>query len=170
MLDPTIESELKKAFRQNVLIYAALIGSMFVFTGIVEFMKRSAPQTGQVINLTGPDANIFRNVLIVLALLEYFLIRFFKSKALSRISFLNTIINTRSPFSPRVRQLMAVSSVTYVLCYSVVTYGFVLFFLSGITTNFYIFMVIALVFFALFRPQYSQWTEWMESRGQDTSV
>ena len=60
MLDPKIESELKKAFRQNVLIYAALIGSMFVFAAIVEFIKPSTPQTGQVINLAGPDANMFR--------------------------------------------------------------------------------------------------------------
>ncbi len=166
MIDPKIQDELKKAYRQNVMIYIVMIGSMFVYIGTIEYIKRSAQSAGQSIDLSGSDANMFRNILIVVALLEYFIIRFVRSRALSVKSFSNAISNAKSPFSPPVRQLLSVSIVTYALCYTVVVYGFVLFMLSGVTMNFYIFMIIALVFFALFRPQYSQWEDWMEARGQ----
>ncbi len=166
MLDPKIEGELKKAFRQNVLIYITMIGSMFVYAGVVKYIKRSTPQTGQVINLSGSDANMFRNVLLVVAVLEYIFIRFIRGKALSSKIKLVPVSGTKSPFSPPVRAILSVSIMTYGLCYTVVVYGFILFFLSHVTMNFYIFMVISLIFFALFRPQYSQWQEWIESRGQ----
>jgi membrane protein implicated in regulation of membrane protease activity len=67
---------------------------------------------------------------------------------------------------PPVKQLFAASIMTYALCYTIIVYGFVLFFISGVTMNFYIFMGIALLFFVLFRPQYSQWEERIESQGQ----
>ena len=166
MIDPKIEGELKKAFRQNVIIYIVMIASMFLYAGFVELMKGSAPQAGQVIDLSGSDANMFRNVLIVVALLEYFIIRFIRWKVLSKKTILTAMSDTKSPFSPPVRQLLSLSVVTYALCYTIVIYGFVMFFLSGVTMNFYIFTVIALFFFALYRPRYSQWEDWMESRGQ----
>lgn len=164
MLDPKIENELKKAFRQNVLIYITMIGSMFVYAGVVEFLKRNTPQTGKVIDLSGSDANMFRNVLLVVAVLEYFIIHFIRNKSLSSKIKLVPVSGTKSPFSPPVRAILSVSIMTYGLCYTVVVYGFILFFLSHVTVNFYIFMVISLIFFALFRPQYSQWEGWMESR------
>ena len=166
MLDPKIEDELKKAFKYNVIIYIAIIGSVFVYAGVVEFMKRSAPQTGQLIDLSGSDANMFRNVLIVVAVLEYLLIRFLRSKILSRKTLLTSMTTAGRPFSPPVQQLLTLSMITYAICDSVVIYGFIFYFLSHVTMDFYIFMVISLIFFALFRPQYSQWEEWMESRGQ----
>ena len=164
MLDPKIENELKKAFRQNVLIYITMIGSMFVYAGVVEFLKRNTPQTGKVIDLSGSDANMFRNVLLVVAVLEYFIIHFIRNKSLSSKIKLVPVSGTKSPFSPPVRAILSVSIMTYGLCYTGVVYGFILFFLSHVTVNFYIFMVISLIFFALFRPQYSQWEGWMESR------
>ena len=164
MLDPKIEGELKKAFKYNVIIYITMIGSMFIYAGVVEFMKRSAPQTGQLIDLSGSDATMFRNVLIVVAVLEYFFIRFLRSKILSRKTLLTWMTTVGRPFSPPIQQLLTLSVVTYALCETMVIYGFVLFFLSGVTMDFYIFMVISLIFFALFRPQYSQWEGWMESR------
>ncbi|MCL5879070.1 MAG: hypothetical protein M1428_04660 [Deltaproteobacteria bacterium] len=166
MLDPKIEGELKKAFKSNVIIYIALIVSVFIYAGVVEFIKQSTPQTGQVINLSGSDANMFRNVLIVVAVFEYFLIRFIRSKVLSRKTLLTWMTTASRPFSPPVQQLITLSIMTYALCETVVVYGFILFYLSGVTIDFYLFMVISLVFFGLFRPQYSQWQEWMESRGQ----
>ena len=173
MLDPKIEDELKKAFKYNVIIYIALVGSVFVYAGVVEYLKPSAPQTGQVINLSGSDTNMFRNILLVVAVLEYLFIRFFRNKLLSKKTvspWMTTTGYTIRPLSPPVQQLLTLSIITYAICDSVVIYGFILFFLSHVTRNFYIFMVISLIFFALFRPQYSQWTEWMESRGQDTGV
>ena len=166
MLDPKIEGELKKAFKYNVIIYIAIIGSVLVYAGIVKYIKRSTPQTGQVINLSGSDANMFRNVLLIVAVLEYFFIRFFRSKVLSRKTLLTWMTTAARPFSPPVQQLLTLSVVTYAIGETMVIYGFVLFMLSGVTMNFYIFLVIALVFFALYLPRYSQWEEWMESRGQ----
>jgi magnesium-transporting ATPase (P-type) len=170
MIDPKIQDELKKAHRLNVMIYIAMIVSMFVYAGVVEYMKRSAVPTGQAIDLSGSDANMFRNILIIIALLEYFIIRFVRHMMLSRKIIAPRISGVKSQFSPPVAQLFAASIMTYALCYTIIVYGFVLFMLSGVTMNFYIFMIIALVFFALFRPQYSQWEDWMEGRGQPANI
>jgi hypothetical protein len=46
----------------------------------------------------------------------------------------------------------------------VVIYGLMLFLMGGRSSDFYFFMALSLVFFAVYFPRYGQWEEWVSER------
>lgn len=50
--------------------------------------------------------------------------------------------------------------VTYALCEAPALFGLVLFFLGRNPSDFHIFQLISLFFFAAYFPRFSQWEEW----------
>ena len=79
-------------------------------------------------------------ILLAFALAHYFIIRYFQKFSLKSANY-----------------LPPGAIITYALCEAVAVYGLVLFFLSANATDFFIFMVISLLYFYLFYPRYADW-------------
>jgi hypothetical protein len=43
-------------------------------------------------------------------------------------------------------------------------YGLVLFLIQGDTTDFYLFLMISLIYFTIYFPKYEKWEEWVRER------
>jgi F0F1-type ATP synthase membrane subunit c/vacuolar-type H+-ATPase subunit K len=79
-------------------------------------------------------------ILLALSASHYFLIRYFHKFSLRKANY-----------------LPSGAIIIFALCEAVSLYGLILFFLSGNAMNFYIFMVISLLYFYLFYPKYADW-------------
>lgn len=79
-------------------------------------------------------------ILLGVSILQYFVIRFFQKFSLKSAAYL----------SPT-------AIITFALCEAVSIYGFVLFFFTGKSIDFFIFMLISLLYFFLFYPKYADW-------------
>jgi hypothetical protein len=64
---------------------------------------------------------------------------------------------TQGKSSVSIQQLAVSSIITFALCEAVAIYGLVLFFIAGNSADFYIFMMLLLIYFAVYFPRYSQW-------------
>jgi hypothetical protein len=132
---------LKTRYLTVNFIGLAMIASVFVYAGIVEFIKwRWAPFSG-FLQLAPPQAAILRYIFLAFAAAQYGVIRLVQK-----------IVGARS-----VDHLPQAAIITFALGESVAVLGLVLFLLSGNALDFYIFMLISLSFFYLFYPKYDDW-------------
>jgi hypothetical protein len=131
---------LQQQFKTINYIGLAMMGSVFVCAVIVlcidkGYIPYKAPNSKNVGIFT-----YIKYILIVLAVLHFFIIRFFQKFSLKSVSY-----------------LPPGAIITFALCEAVSIYGLVLFFLTGNPMDFYIFMVISLLYFYLFYPKYADW-------------
>jgi hypothetical protein len=119
----------------------AMIASVFVYAGVVEWIKwQWAPFAG-FCRLEPGQARLLRYIFLALAGAQY-----------GAIKLVQKIVPARS-----VDNLPQAAIITLALCESVAIFGLVLFLLAGKTLDFYIFMLISLSFFYLFYPKYDDW-------------
>lgn len=136
---------LKRKYLAINLIGLVMIASVFIYALLVEIIKRYfAPFTGFA-SLSGQLADILRYILLMIAILHFFLIRIIQKKYAS----------------PPAANLPLAAIITFTLCESVAVYGLVLFLLAGNPANYYIFMTIAVLFFYIFFPKYDHWEKVM---------
>jgi len=69
---------------------------------------------------------------------------------------------SKSPLSPKISRLFKASLVSDVMCETVATLGLILFLLTRNPFDFYIFMVMSLIYFAFSFPSYPRWEEWVQ--------
>jgi len=132
---------LKTRYLTVNFIGLAMIASVFVYAGIVEFIKwRWAPFSG-FLQLAAPQAAIVRYIFLAFAAGQYGVIRLVQK-----------IVGARS-----VDHLPQAAIITLALCESVAILGLMLFFAAGQALDFYMFMVVSLGFFYLFFPKYDDW-------------
>jgi hypothetical protein len=62
---------------------------------------------------------------------------------------------------------MTASVLSFAFCESVAVFGLALFLMSGEPSDFYLFLLISLIFFAVSFPQYGGWEEWTRARGEE---
>lgn len=149
--------ELKKAYRISVIIGIAIIASVFIYAVVVELIKSEyEPFKG-----FSPfqEIEILRYILLGISIAEFFFIRYIRNFVLSGKTMMAT--SKQGQFSAPIQRLITTSIVSYALCESVAIYGLVLFLIGGDSLDFYAFMVLSLVYFAVYFPRYSQWEEWM---------
>ena len=154
-------NDLKKAYRATMLIGLWMIGSVFAFAIIVEFVKTIGHSIGAT--SPAPSAVILRYALFGVAAVIFFLIRAINNHFLAgdvRI----TRTGTPNRYSPDIQRLMTAAVITYAFCESIAVLALILYFLSGSPTDFYVFMLISLFFFSVYFPKYGQWEEWMKNR------
>jgi hypothetical protein len=154
-------NELKKAYRVTMLIGLWMIGSVFAFAIIVEFVKT----IGHSIRATSPAPSdvILRYILFGVAAVIFFLIRAINKHLLAGDVRINGT-RTQSRYSPDIQRLMTAAVITYVFCESIAILALILYLLGGSSADFYVLMLISLFFFSVYFPKYAQWEEWMKDR------
>lgn len=141
---------LQQQFKTTNYIGLFMMASVFIYAVIVLGIDKGyiPYKAGQVIN-PGTSA-IIKYILLGVALLQYFLIKFFQKFSLKAPNY-----------------LPPGAIIIFALCEAVAIYGLVLFLLSGNSTDFFLFMAISLLYFYLFYPKYSDWERlWIQGLSQ----
>jgi hypothetical protein len=140
---------LKTRYLAVNFIGLAMIASVFVYAGVVEWIKwQWAPFAG-FFQLAPAQAALLKYIFLAFAAIQYGVIKFVQK-----------IVPARS-----VDNLPQAAIITLALCESVAVLGLVLFLLAGNTLDFYIFMLISLSFFYLFYPKYDDWEKRVNAAG-----
>jgi hypothetical protein len=135
------EIALKTRYLAVNFIGLVLIASVFVCAGVVEILKWQLAPFNGFGGLDPQTIKLLRYIFLALAAGQY-----------AAIKVVQKILPARS-----VDNLPQAAIVTLALSESVAVSGLVLFLLDGISTDYYIFMLISLGFFYLFFPRYDEW-------------
>ncbi len=131
---------LQQQFRTTNNIGLAMMAAVFIYALIVICIDQGyLPYKAQPGSNSGAFT-ILKYILLVLAILQYFAIRFFQKFSLESAAY-----------------LPPAAIITFALCEAVSIYGLVVFFLTGNATDFFMFMAISLLYFYLFYPKYADW-------------
>jgi hypothetical protein len=140
---------LKTRYLAVNFIGLAMIASVFVYAGVVEWIKwQWAPFAG-FFQLAPSQAALLKYIFLAFAAVQYGVIKL-----------VQRIVPARS-----VDNLPQAAIITLALCESVAVLGLVLFLLGGQALDFYIFMLISLSFFYLFYPKYDDWEKRVNAAG-----
>ncbi len=139
-MSPKPQATLQQEFKKTNIIGLAMMASVFLYaiivlaisSGYLPVKLKPAMDAGLLINI--------KYILIVIALLHYFVIRFFQKFSLKSANY-----------------LPSGSIIIFALSEAVALYGLVLFLLSDNSNDFFIFMAISLLYFYLFYPKYADW-------------
>ncbi len=140
---------LKARYLAVNFIALALIASVFVYAGVVEFIRWQQSPFAGFAKLPEATVTLLRYVFLILAGTQYVVIRVVQKLLLAQ----------------SLHNLPQAAIISLALCETVAVLGLVLFLLDGIATDFYIFMTISLAFFYLYFPKYDQWEKLVT--GQD---
>lgn len=160
-MDPeNSEDRLHKTYFITIVIGVAMIGSLFVYAGVVEYFKRSGESFGRYSG--SRDVTILRYALISAALAEFFLIRI-----VSKLILAGKLTTDRADYRPvdqpwLIQRLSTAAIVVYALCESIGIFGLVLFLIGGSSLDFYIFFFMALASFIIYFPRYRAWEDWIK--------
>ena len=159
------KAELRKAYTLTAIIGGAIMASVIAYTVIVEAIKRQPEGSGFPL---APDTiSLIRFVFLGVAIAVLVAIPVLKKALLSPEA---QIPQAAFPegFRPEIQRLFITSIVIFALCEIAAVFGLVLFWLGRRATDFYLFLIISLVYFAVFFPRYSAWEEWMQERERMT--
>lgn len=146
--------DLKKGYRRAVLVWMAMVLSIFIYALVVELMRMNPALLERPSPFRETDA--FRYVFLFLATTEFFVIGFIRNHSLSGRSVGNRS-SDRSHFSSKITKLLSISIITNALCESVAISGLLLFFLTKNPFDFYLFLAWSVVYFLFYFPRYDQW-------------
>ena len=147
---------LKSGYRRAIFIWIAMGFSLFIYAFVVEILRMNPAFLHRPSLL--PEIENLRFGFLVLAIGQFFLIGFVRKRLVYTIQAQKHPGNG-GPISERVSKLINASIVTHALCESVALYGMVLFFLTSNSFDFYVFMVLSLMYLAFYFPRYAQWEE-----------
>jgi len=147
--------------RMATVICYGMIGTLLIFTAMVETLKATNYDFHG--NLSPSVLELIRYVFVGVAILEFFVIRVTRRTILSGGGRISGLSNRGDPLSAKAQRLFTASIITFAFCESVGIYGLVLFLIGGSSFDFYLFLFLSLVFFAVHFPKYSQWEEWADS-------
>jgi F0F1-type ATP synthase membrane subunit c/vacuolar-type H+-ATPase subunit K len=148
------QGTLQQQFKTTNYIGLAMMAAVFLYAIIVFCIDKGfIPSKAQPGNNSATFTTI-KYLLLGLSVLHYFAIKFFQKFSLKSPSY-----------------LPPAAIITFALCEAVSIYGLVLFFFTGNANDFFIFMVISLLYFYLFYPKYAHWEKlWMQSPSQKKSA
>ncbi len=148
------EEELRKLYKTNVIIGGTVILSMAIYAVIVEVIKAKArPFQGlaKVSNLQALRLSFYGlAILMILAL-----------------RFLQPLLY-KHPTTPDHKKLLmrlnTAALITYFIAQTPAILGLVLFFLCGLSRDFYIFLFISLLIELMYFPRMRHWENWLTSK------
>lgn len=146
--------ELKRKHQMSVILYVAFIASLAVYAFVIQIFKARFKEFSGISEII--DFPWLRYVFFALGLAQIFLIRFLReilTKALASVD-PEALMN----------HLQKMAVLTGGLCEVPALLGLVLFFLSGLTKDFYVLCAISGMLFALFFPRFTNWEAWMASK------
>jgi hypothetical protein len=129
----------QQKFKEINKIGLLMVASVFIYAFVVLCFDKGYA-TYKAPNIDTDVLVTLKYILLALSLGEYFMIRYFQKFSLRKANY-----------------LPPGAIIIFALCEAVSLYGLILFFLSGKAINFYIFMVISLLYFYLFYPKYADW-------------
>jgi len=176
-------NELKSAYRISLVIGLAMLASVAVYAVIVELMKRQGGFTSQ----PPPEetVSLLRYIFLGVAGMDLILILVLKRLMLGRK------ISESPPAAPPskaaapfpgvyqmkgfnypapILALLTSSLISYALCEAPAILGLVLFFIGRKPSDFYLFLALSLVLFAVFFPRFSQWEDFIKQREVDAMI
>lgn len=168
MLDAATKQQLRQAYRTSMMIGLAMLWSLLVYAAMVELLRWNlAPFKGFA---PFPAVDILRYVFLALSVADFFLIRFLRNRILSGKLNVQQAPSPPRGSSEQIQRLRVASVVTYALCESVAIYGLILFLIAGSRSDFYGFLVLSAVLYAVYFPRYGQWEQWVheQERGHST--
>jgi F0F1-type ATP synthase membrane subunit c/vacuolar-type H+-ATPase subunit K len=140
---------LLQQFKTTNYIGLAMIGAVFIYAGIVLGISHGFLPI-KIRPALNPDiAATLKYILLFLALVHFFIIKFFQKVALKAAN-----------------RLPAASMITFALSEAVSIFGLVLFILTGNANDFFIFMAISLFYFFIFYPKYADWERLLAQESQ----
>ncbi len=176
-------ADLKNAYRMSLIIGLAMVASVVINTLIVELMKRQGGFSGN--SLPDETANLLRYIFLGVAAMDIFLIILLKRIMLGRkiadsppaappppspAPFIGVYKMKGFNYPAPVQALLTSSIVTYTLCEAVLILGLALFFMAHKAADFYLFLALSLILFAVFFPRYSQWEALIKEREMDAML
>lgn len=136
---------MQQQFKTTNYVGLAMMASVFLYAVIVLGIDKGyIPYKVQNIMDIGVLTKV-KYILLAVSISHYFIIRFFQKFSLKSAVY-----------------LPAASVLTFALCEVVSIYGLVLFLLTGISMDFYIFMLISLLYFYIFYPKYADWEKLLD--------
>ncbi len=154
-------SDLRRAYKTTVIIGLAMMASLLVYAIVVENIRKQFDPFGGFAPMT-EGFETFRYALLAVAVVQFFVIQFLNKLILSaKAPVRNTPV---TQFTPEIQRLITAAIVAFALCESVAIYGFVLFLVQGSSNDFYLFLLISLLYFSIFFPKYSVWEAWVKER------
>jgi F0F1-type ATP synthase membrane subunit c/vacuolar-type H+-ATPase subunit K len=155
----TAVDELKNRYRKAVFIWMDMVFSIFLYAFVVEILKMNSPFLRIASPLQEGGIPVF--LLLGFAVMTFFLIKYIRNQIISdKLS--SNPADSKSPLSPKITKLLRASLVSNAICETVAILGLILFVLTKNPFDFYVFMVLSLIYFAFSFPRYTQWEEWIQ--------
>jgi hypothetical protein len=145
---------LKKAFKTSLVIYVAFMLSLVVYFVVYKVLEASITDFQGMMEKI--DFPWLRYAFYALGLVQIFLIKFIRETATKTITTVDAQI--------LINHLQRMSIISAALCEVPAILGWVLFFLSGSSSDFYVLLLISFVLFVLYFPRYANWEEWLKSK------
>ena len=160
-MDPINEESLRKGYRLAVYICCAMIASVFLYTGVVEYLAAKNSPFHGFRHLPSAVYDKLRLILLGVALVDFALIPYIRNSALKAGGRPGSA--TVAALPGPVQRLVSASIISFALCESIAVYGLVLFLINGGHPEFYLFLLIALAAFAIHFPRFGRWQEWVQN-------
>jgi F0F1-type ATP synthase membrane subunit c/vacuolar-type H+-ATPase subunit K len=135
-----IPQGLQQQFKTINYVGLAMMASVFLYAVIVLAIDKGYIPYKASHNIDISLLTKVKYILLAISIFHYVIIRFFQKFSLKSAAY-----------------LPAASILTFALCEAVSIYGLVLFLLTGNSMDFYIFMLISLLYFYVFYPKYADW-------------
>jgi hypothetical protein len=151
------ETNLRKTHKEMLIISVAMIFSLVIYAGLVEFFLGD-------LNL-GKETSVpalFRYILMAAAAVEVILMVIIKNRILSgKAKFIQQPGSKKDSPEPKegefIIRLRIAHIITYALCESIAIYGLILFILGKDKTEFYAFLGVSLFLMLVHFPKYDDW-------------
>jgi len=155
-------NELKQAYRMTALIGLWMIMAEALLIIPVEYSSARAQPVAAPQDI---DAGMARYVLFAFCAVLFVVERIIRERMLAEKAPLLSE-GRRSRFPAEIQRLIAASIATFALCEVVALFGLVLFFATHDRSDFYLFVMISLIFFSVKFPSYRRWEAWMGRLGR----
>jgi len=146
--------DLKKTCRTSVTFYIAFMLSLIIYLIVFAVLKARIPEFQGIMEKI--EFPWLRFAFYGLGLVQIFLIKFIRETATKSLTTVDVQI--------LIQHLQRVSMISAVLCEVPAMLGWVLFFLSGNSQDFYFLIIVSFILFVIYFPRLSNWKEWIKSK------
>ena len=146
------DNELRRAFRVAVILGVAVIGSLFVSVLVVEYLKANYHSVVGFVSFQ--YLRSLRYIAYALSIIHAFILRIIRGFLFRKLP-----VDNRAKLIGRLSQI---SIISVILCEGPGFYGFVFFFLSGISRDFYLLMAVSIILLFMYFPRLKNWQYWLQ--------
>ena len=144
--------DLKKVFKNTVIVCAALMATLPVYFLVVEIIKANQkPFLGYVDVVNTVTLRYF---FYALAVIQVIIIRVLRGFLLRK--------PPSASAKTLIRRLYTTSILIFALCEVPVLFGLVLFLMSGFYKDFYVLLFVSSFLMFMFFPKYNNWADWVK--------